>query len=135
VSTNTLSISAATELCASLESRWIQCTLLADIDGLARLFHDHVVFLGSNPQMYVGQAALREYLAGVKMGGGLSIEFKDRRLQVLSPKVFATTSYVHFCNRAGEAPVYFRWGISWTVVNDAGEWKIAQHHASPRDEK
>jgi len=133
VSTNTLSTSAATELCAALESRWIQCTLSADIEGLARLFHDDVVFLGSNPKMYVGQAALKDYLAGVKMGGGLTIEFKDRQLQVLSPNVFASTSYVYFCNRAGEAPVYFRWAISWTVVDDGSEWKIAQHHASPRD--
>jgi len=132
--TEPLSLSNATELAVEIETRWSERTLASDVDGLLRLFTEDAVFLGSFPTMYIGHDGIRQYLSRVTLGGARTITFQNRRVQVLAQNVFTTTSYVLFDVEVDGKSVRLRYGISWAVVEKGEEWKIAQHHASPREE-
>jgi uncharacterized protein (TIGR02246 family) len=120
----------AAEMAAQIEQAWIAHTLSGDKVAMAALFADDVVFLGSHPEIYVGQQGLSRYLASTGASPGMSIAFTDRQVRVLGPNALATTSYVHFKTPATE----FRWAITWVMAREPQGWKIVQHHASPRIE-
>jgi uncharacterized protein (TIGR02246 family) len=135
IMTTALNLSAATELAADIEKRWSDFSLAGDIDGLLPMFTEDVVFFGSLPQMFLGREGVRKYLSSVSMSAARAVTFFDRQVRVLTPDVFTTSSLVFFDLELEGKMVRWRFGITWTVIRREGDWKIALHHASPREEK
>jgi ketosteroid isomerase-like protein len=50
------------------------------------------------------------------------------RVALLSDTVAATAGPVEFAN--GDAPMPYR--MTWVLVKEGDDWRIAQHHGSPR---
>lgn len=133
--TTPLNVTTATELAADIEKRWSARSLAGDIDGLLPMFTEDSIFFGSLPQMFIGREGIRDYLTQANMSAARGVKFFNRQVRVLTPDVFTTSSFVFFDLELEGKPVRWRFGITWTVIRRDGDWKIALHHASPREEK
>lgn len=128
-----MDIESATAIVERTERNWRECGLRNDVEGLLNLYAEDALFFGSLPHMFVGRLGIAEYFANVPLGAARSITFFGREVRMLGDDVIAASSYVFFDLELEDGPVRWRFGMSWTLERHQGAWKIASHHASPRE--
>lgn len=131
----TMDVAAANSIVGRMESLWRDRHLSGDIEQILALYTPDALFFGSLPRMFIGIEGIREYLGGVPLSAARDVRFFNRHLRVLGNEAIASAAYVHFDLELESRPVRWRFGMSWTLIRCRDDWKIASHHASPRDEK
>lgn len=97
----------------------------------ATLYAADAVFFGSKPRMYFGPEEIVQYFAAVAPGYVLEAVFADRQVTRVREDVIISAAFVTFRYSKGSVrEAVYR--ITWTLVKAGPDWKIAQHHASPR---
>jgi len=116
----------------TIEREWNRCVGSGDWNEISKLYTVDALFFGSLPRMYCGHSEISEYFAHVPKGYMREAIFSDRRVVRLNDDVIISAAYVTFrLDNAGLAEErLFR--ITFVVVRTPDGWKIAQHHASPR---
>ena len=111
----------------SLLAAWIDAFNRHDLDAHMSLYREDAVLFGSVDALQVGREAIRYYFAG---RGPLVRVARYPMPQVLTvaPGVAATAGHVDFAD--GDMAMPYR--MTWVLVNEDGNWRIAQHHGSPR---
>ncbi len=115
-------------IAGTLRSRWAQAFAARDLDGLAALYAPDVLFFGSTPELFRGQAGVRAYFAGLPPEVALEA-FEEPELVSVAAGVFATAGFWRF--RFGDQHARFR--LTWVVALRDGGWVIVQHHAARCD--
>jgi uncharacterized protein (TIGR02246 family) len=116
-----------------IEALWSDASLKGDVDSILALYTEDALFFGSLPRLFVGRQGIREYFDSVPLSAARGITFFDRQVRILNDDAIATASYVYFDLELKGELVRWRFGISWTLINHRRDWKIASHHASPRE--
>lgn len=118
---------AETPTVESLLKQWIEAFNSRDLDRHAQLYTQDATLFGSIDELRVGREAVRGYFA--RLGPGVRVKnYPMPRVAELAPDVVATAGHVDFADGAELSP----YRMTWVLVRREGNWRIAQHHGSPR---
>eukprot|EP01037_Dinobryon_pediforme_P014619 gene14619-14743_t len=111
----------------ALLAKWIDVFNSHDLDAHASLYTEDAMLFGSVPELILGRAAIRQYFGG--RGPNVYVKSYPLPHRVdIGPDVVATAAHVDFAD--GDTPMPYR--VTWMLVRQDGNWRIAQHHGSPR---
>lgn len=111
----------------SLLSQWIAAFNSRDLDQHMALYKADATLFGAVDALQIGRDAIRAYFA--KRPPGVHVKaYPMPRVALLSDTLAVTAGHVEFAN--GDAPMPYR--MTWVLVKDGDDWRIAQHHGSPR---
>ncbi|MCX5516289.1 hypothetical protein C3941_17255 [Kaistia algarum] len=111
----------------SLLETWIGAFNSRDLDRHMALYLEDAVLFGSVDELQIGRARIRAYFSGRPPGVRVAA-YPMPRVAMVTPDVASTAGHVEFAD--GDAPMPYR--MTWLLVRKAGNWRIAQHHGSPR---
>jgi uncharacterized protein (TIGR02246 family) len=111
----------------ALLAKWIEVFNTHELDAHAALYTEDAMLFGSIPDLVIGREAIRDYFG--KRGRGVHVHrYPKPHIVQLSPEIAATAAHVDFAD--GDTLVPYR--VTWMLVKRDGNWRIAQHHGSPR---
>ena len=111
----------------SLHQQWIEAFNSHDLTAHVALYTEDAMLWGSIPELSVGRAAIRSYFA--RRGPKVHVsDYPYPHVVMLREDVAVTAADADFAD--GDTLLPHR--LSWTVINQDGNWLIAQHHGSPR---
>lgn len=111
----------------SLRHAWIAAFNAHDLDSHAALYTEDAMLFGSDDTLHRGRAGIRSYFAGRPPGAAVK-HYPVPELVQLGPDTAVTAAFVDFTDGATLMP----YRVTWTLVRRDGNWRIAQHHGSPR---
>jgi hypothetical protein len=92
-----------------------------------RLYLENATLFGSVDALQIGRDRIRDYFG--KRGPGVRVKaYPMPRVAEIAPDVCATAGHVDFAD--GDELIPYR--MTWVLVRRDGNWRIAQHHGSPR---
>lgn len=107
--------------------RWVEVFNSHDLDAHAALYTENAMLFGAVPELMIGRAAIRGYFAG--RGPKVHVaHYPFPHIVMINDEVAVTAAHVDFAD--GDTLMPYR--VTWMLVKNLGEWKIAQHHGSPR---
>jgi uncharacterized protein (TIGR02246 family) len=107
--------------------RWVEVFNSHDLDAHAALYTEDAMLFGSVPELMIGRDAIKTYFGG--RGPKVHVaHYPFPHIVMISDSVAATAAHVDFAD--GDIPMPYR--VTWMLVKHQGEWRIAQHHGSPR---
>lgn len=110
-----------------LREQWIDAYNSHDIDRHVHLYTADALLFGSDDELYRGHEGVRRYF-GKQADNARVRHYATPTFVGLEENVVLTAAYVEFVE--GEALMPYR--LTWTLIRHNGNWKIAQHHGSPR---
>jgi uncharacterized protein (TIGR02246 family) len=111
----------------ALHGQWVEAFNSRDLDKHMALYAEDAVLFGSVDALQIGRDAIRAYFSRRPPGVHVA-SYPMPRVAVLGPDVAATAGHVEFAD--GDTPMPYR--LTWVLVRKDGDWRIAQHHGSPR---
>lgn len=118
---------ADTQTIETLLAEWIAAFNSHDLDRHMACYTPEATLFGAVDELQVGRQAVRAYFAG--RGPGVRVVRYDMPLvRHVAPDVVSTAGHVDFAD--GDQPMPYR--MTWLLVRTDGNWRIAQHHGSPR---
>jgi len=117
----------ATPTVESFIREWVAAFNSHDLDRHMQLYAEDATLFGSVDELQVGRAAIRGYFG--KRGPGVHVkDYPIPRVKEIGPDALVTAGNVEFAD--GDEPVPYR--MTWVLVRRDRNWRIAQHHGSPR---
>jgi uncharacterized protein (TIGR02246 family) len=114
---------------ALLLEQWIDAFNSRALDRHMALYVEDATLFGSTDDLKIGREAIRRYFGA--RGPGVRVKsYPMPRVAELGPDAAATAGFVEFAD--GDTPSPYR--MTWVLVRRGGDWRIAQHHGSPRRE-
>jgi ketosteroid isomerase-like protein len=111
----------------ALRLLWIDVFNSRDVETHALLYTEDAMLFGSNPELVTGRDGIKAYFAG--QGPGVHVHHYPEPYKVLvTPDIVATAAHVDFAD--GDELMPYR--MTWLLVKQGDNWRIAQHHGSPR---
>jgi uncharacterized protein (TIGR02246 family) len=111
----------------ALLAQWIVAFNSHDLDAHMELYTEDATLFGSVDELQVGREAIRTYFSG--RGPGVQVKsYPMPRVAMLGADMAVTAGHVEFAD--GNEPIPYR--LTWVLVKRNGDWRIAQHHGSPR---
>jgi uncharacterized protein (TIGR02246 family) len=111
----------------SLLREWVAAFNSRDLDRHVQLYTEDATLFGSVDELQTGRDGIRDYFGGLH--AGVRVEaYPMPRTTALATDVTVTAGYVDFADDDG--PIPYR--MTWVLVRRDGNWRIAQHHGSPR---
>jgi uncharacterized protein (TIGR02246 family) len=98
-----------------------------DADALASLYSKHAFFFGSNPRLYRGRDGVADYFNGLPKWNSRAVRFTDVSAAQVSPDLVNFAATASF-DVDGAPRLSVK--ITWVIVREDGEWRIASHHVS-----
>lgn len=122
--------SAADDTVSAIIKKWSAGFSKLDAATLASLYSKNAFFFGSNPALYRGQDGVKAYFNGLPRWSSPAVQFTDVTTAQVSPDLINLAGTANF-DLGDEAPP-LSVKISWVIVREDGEWKIASHHVSSK---
>jgi uncharacterized protein (TIGR02246 family) len=117
----------ATSTVESLLAEWIEAFNSHDLDRHMELYTDDAMLFGAVDELKIGRDAIRDYFGA--RGRGVRVKaYPMPQVREVAAGVVATSGYVDFADGDSLSP----YRMTWVLVLRDGNWKIAQHHGSPR---
>ena len=110
-----------------LLAQWIDAFNAHDLDRHVALYARDAALFGAVDELQVGRDAIRSYFGGRAPGVHVA-SYPMPRVTMIGENVALTAGHVEFAD--GDTPMPYR--VTWVLVRDDGQWRIAQHHGSPR---
>lgn len=111
----------------SLLAQWIEAFNSRDLDRHMALYTEDATLFGAVDALQVGREAIRSYFE--KRGPDVRVAaYPMPRVAELGSDQAVTAGHVEF--EDGASPMPYR--MTWALVRKDGNWRIAQHHGSPR---
>src|SRR4051794_9094596 len=117
---------------AKMQSRWAEAFARADVAALASLYAEDALFFGSTPELYRQSSGVRRYFETLPRGYERAA-FGETHTVEIKPDLIVSAGFVTFTGERDGDRFWLPYRTSWTLVRDSGEWKIASHHASPKN--
>lgn len=117
----------ATPTVKSLHAQWVEAFNSHDLDRHMDLYTEDAILFGAVDELQDGRIAIRNYFGG----RGPSVRVKSYpmpQVRQVTADVAITAGHVDFAD--GDTPSPYR--MTWVLVRRGGNWRIAQHHGSPR---
>jgi uncharacterized protein (TIGR02246 family) len=108
-------------------SRWVAAFNAHDLDTHMALYAEDAMLFGSVDELQHGRASIRRYFGG--RGPDVRVKsYPMPEVRILSPNIVITAGHVDFAD--GDEAMPYR--MTWVLVRQDGDWRIMQHHGSPR---
>jgi uncharacterized protein (TIGR02246 family) len=101
-----------------------------DADALASLYSKNAFFFGSKPELYRGRDGVAAYFNALPRWSSPSVQFTDLMTAPVGPDLINVAGTASFVVGEGAAPLSVK--LTWVIVREAGDWKIASHHVSSK---
>ena len=106
---------------------WVEAFNARGLDAHVALYTDDATLFGSRSVLSIGREAIRSYFAA--LGPGVRVDrYHPPHVTYPTPQTAAIAAYVDFADGAMAVP----YRLTWLAVQRDGDWRIAQHHGSPR---
>jgi uncharacterized protein (TIGR02246 family) len=110
-----------------LLAQWIAAFNAHDLDKHVALYRENATLFGAVDELKIGREAIRGYFGG--RGQGVHVaSYPMPRVTMIGEDVALTAGHVEFAD--GDTRMPYR--MTWVLVREGGDWRIAQHHGSPR---
>lgn len=106
---------------------WIDAFNSHDLDRHMQLYTEDATLFGSVDTLQVGREAIRLYFGG-RPASMLVKSYPMPNVREIAPDLAVTAGHVDFAD--GDEPSPYR--MTWVLVRQDGNWRITQHHGSPR---
>ena len=117
----------ATPTPEALLAEWIAAFNAHDLDRHMQLYTEDAMLFGAVDELKLGRANVRSYFGG--RGPGVRVKsYPMPEVREITPDIVVTGGHVDFAD--GDTPSPYR--MTWLLVKKDGNWRIAQHHGSPR---
>ena len=120
----------AGEIVSALLAKWAAGFAKLDAVALSSLYAKNAFFFGSNPNLYRGRDGVAAYFNGLQRYRAPSVAFSEVTSAFAAPEMINMAAIFTF-DLAGERPP-LAVKMSWVILREDGDWKIANHHASSR---
>lgn len=117
----------ATPTVESLHTQWVDAFNSHDLDRHMDLYTEDAMLFGSVDELQQDRNAIRAYFG--KRPPGIRVKTYSMPLvRYPTADVAVTGGHVDFADGSELMP----YRMTWVLVRRNGNWKIAQHHGSPR---
>jgi uncharacterized protein (TIGR02246 family) len=119
----------ATPTIERLLEEWIAAFNSHDLDRHMALYTEDATLFGAVDELKLGREAIRTYFGA----RGPDVRVKNYpmpHVRTTGDDVAVTAGHVDFAD--GDEPSPYR--MTWVLVRQDGNWRITQHHGSPRHE-
>jgi uncharacterized protein (TIGR02246 family) len=111
----------------TLLNRWIEAFNSHDLDRHMELYTEDATLFGSVDELQIGRDSIRRYFG--RVGSTVRVAaYPMPHVRLIGDDVAVSAGHVDFAD--GDQPVPYR--MTWVLVRRDGNWKITQHHGSPR---
>jgi uncharacterized protein (TIGR02246 family) len=117
----------ATPTVEALHAQWVEAFNSHNLDRHMELYTEDAMLFGAFDELQDGRNAIRDYF-GKRPPGTRVKSYPMPRARQVSADVTITAGHVDFAD--GDQPSPYR--MTWVLVRRDGNWRIAQHHGSPR---
>ena len=118
------------DIVSSIMKKWVTAFTRLDASALASLYSRNAFFFGSNPKFYRGNDGVQTYFEGLPRWSSPSVQFTDIRTAHAAADVINVAGTATFMVEEGAEPLTVK--ITWVIVREDAEWKIASHHVSSK---
>jgi ketosteroid isomerase-like protein len=115
---------------AAIMKKWAAAFGRLDAAALSSLYSKHAFFFGSNPNLYRGQDGVAAYFNGLPRWASPSVQFSDVKTEAAGYDVINVAGTASFLIERGAEPLTVK--ISWVIIREDFDWKIANHHVSSK---
>ena len=122
--------SAADETVSGIIEKWSAAFNRLDADALSSLYSRNAFFFGSKSQLYRGNAGVAAYFNALPRWSSPSVQFTDLMTAPVGPDLINVAGTASFVVGDGAAPLSVK--LTWVIVREEGDWKIASHHVSSK---
>jgi uncharacterized protein (TIGR02246 family) len=122
--------SAADGIVSGIMEKWAAGFTKLDAGALASLYSKHAFFFGSNPRLYRGRDGVAAYFNGLPRWNSPAVEFSDVAAAFVNPDLINIAGTASFTVDQGAPLLSVK--ITWVIVREDGEWRIASHHVSSK---
>jgi ketosteroid isomerase-like protein len=120
----------ADAIVSAIIAKWCAGFALLDAAALSSLYSRNAFFFGSNPKLYRGKDGVADYVNGLPRWRKPSAAFSEVNAAQAGPDLINMGATVTF-DLAGERPDLIV-KMSWVIIREDDDWKIVNHHASPK---
>ena len=121
----------AVGISGKLQALWTDAFGRQDWESLASLYTDDAQLFGGTPNLFTSRQGVRRYFDAIPPGAALTAKFGAQHVVQVAPDVIVSAGDVAF-RRAGALAEPRQHRITLVITNRGGEWRIASHHASPK---
>ncbi|MCP3466123.1 nuclear transport factor 2 family protein [Bradyrhizobium sp. CCGUVB23] len=115
---------------SAIIAKWSAGFARLDAAALSSLYSRNAFFYGSNPTLYRGRDGVAAYFKGLPRWRAPSVSFSDVACAHVTPEVVNMAAIASFDLGEEAPPLSVK--ITWVIVREDGDWKIACHHVSAR---
>lgn len=118
---------AVNAVVSEIIQKWSTAFNRLDADALASLYADSAFFYGSKSLLYRGRDGVAAYFNALPRWTSPAVSL-DVVAAPVGPDVINVAGTASFVVDEGAEPLSVK--ITWVLVREEGDWKIASHHVS-----
>jgi uncharacterized protein (TIGR02246 family) len=115
---------------SGIMEKWSAGFRRVDAKALASLYSSKAFFFGSNPSLYRGNAGVASYFEALPKWTSSRVEFTDVVTAHAGADLINVAATASFFLSDRTSPLSVK--LTWVVVREDGDWKIASHHVSSK---
>ena len=112
-------------------AKWCAGFERLDAETLAALYSRNAFFFGSNPNLYRGRDGIADYFKGLPRWTSQRAAFSEIVAAEVGRDLINMAATASFFLDGSETPTLLV-KITWSIVREDGDWKIASHHVSSK---
>lgn len=120
----------ADAIVSAIIAKWCAGFATLDATALASLYARNAFLFGSNSNLYRGRDGVADYVNGLPRWCAPRVTFSDVASAPVAPDVINMAGIASFDLGEEGPPLSVK--ITWVIVQEDGDWKIASHHVSSR---
>jgi uncharacterized protein (TIGR02246 family) len=120
----------ADDIVSAIIAKWSAGFARLDAVALSSLYSKNAFFFGSNPKLYRGRDGVADYFDGLPRWRAPRVVFSDVASAHVAPDMINMAGIASFDLGEEAPPLSVK--ITWVIVREDGDWKIASHHVSSR---
>ena len=118
------------DIVSGIMGRWAAAFSRLDAKTLASLYSKNAFFFGSNPNFYRGNDGVKAYFEALPRWQSPSVQFTDVQTAQVAADLINVAGTASLAVEKDAEPLVVK--ITWVILREDGEWKIASHHVSSR---
>ena len=117
------------DIASIIIGKWSAGFSKLDADALSGLYANRAFFFGSNPNLYRGRDGVKAYFNGLPRWDAPRVEFSEVRTERVNTDLVNMAAIASFFLDGDVLSLAVK--ITWVIVREDADWKIACHHVSP----
>jgi uncharacterized protein (TIGR02246 family) len=122
--------STSDDIVSGITEKWAAAFNKLDAETLSSLYSRNAFFFGSNPALYRGKDGVAAYFDALPRWKSPTVQFTDVRTVPIGSDLINLAGTASFFLEEGAPPLSVK--LTWVIIREDGDWKIASHHVSSK---